>query len=200
MKCFVASLVVCLVTGLAYASLQAGENGTKKAFVVPEAKQPRGFPNPGEVGAIIVKQYPSYRAARVTSDSMRQNAMFGELFQHIKQNKISMTAPVEMTYPAEGPSSMSFLYSSIEVGETSAAGKVQVVDVPPATVVSIGVRGEYTQDRFEECRSKLMDWLKENNDQWVVAGAPRYLGYNSPFVPDLLKYGEVQVPIRAQDG
>ena len=200
MKCFTASMVVCLIVAFAYASSRAGEKVTKKAFVIPEAKQPIGFPKPGEVGQIIVKQYPLYRAARVTSDAMRQNAMFGELFQHIKQNKISMTAPVEMTYPAEGPSSMAFLYSSIEVGETGAEGKVEVVDVPPATVVSIGVRGKYTQARFDECRSKLTDWLKEKKEQWVVAGAPRYLGYNSPFVPDFLKYGEIQVPIRAHDG
>jgi hypothetical protein len=33
--------------------------------------------------------------------------------------------------------------------------------------------------------------------EWVAAGPPRTLAYNSPFVPGVLKYAEVQIPVVA---
>jgi hypothetical protein len=63
-------------------------------------------------------------------------------------------------------------------------------------VVSIGIRGNYTRERFAKALAKLQDWLEEHGDQFRPAGPPRYFAYNSPFVPGLLKFGEVQVPVR----
>ena len=34
---------------------------------------------------------------------------------------------------------------------------------------------------------------------WAVDGAPRYLGYNGPFVLPPWRYGEVVVPVRERD-
>jgi effector-binding domain-containing protein len=200
MKIALASLLVCLFAALAFSTLWADEQKPGGALVVPEAKLPDGFPRPGKVGQIVIKQYPAYRAARVTSDSTNQNRMFGQLFNHIKDNQIAMTAPVEMTYTDQGTSSMSFLYSHPEMGETGQDGSVQVVDIPASTVVSIGVRGDYESARFLQYRERLEKWLEQNKDQWKPVGPARYLGYNSPFVPDFLKYGEVQIPIQSHEG
>lgn len=123
--------------------------------------------------------------------------MFRSLFRHITRNDVSMTAPVEMTYDEDGPTSMSFLYGSLEIGEPGGDGVVEVADQAAATVVAIGVRGSYTQQRYEENLALLTKWLAANADQWEVVGEPRQLSFNSPFVPGVMKYSEVQIPIRA---
>lgn len=176
-----------------------------------EAELPKGFPEPGPVGEIVVKQYPAYRAAR-TAMTDGQGSAFGVLFNHITRNKIEMTAPVEMTYDrpdgeagggggaggkpaALRPRAMAFLYGRPDLGEAGEGGKVEVVDVPAATAVSAGVRGAYTDDRLRKSAAKLEAWLKKNADRYEPAGPPRYLGYNSPFVPPWSQYGEVQIPV-----
>ena len=77
----------------------------KAPFAINEANLPRGFPTPGPVGTVTVKNYPAYRAAVVREDNgqgeqAQQNSMFSVLFKHIKKNDIPMTAPVEMDEPA----------------------------------------------------------------------------------------------------
>jgi hypothetical protein len=194
-----------------------------------EADLPRGFPPPGPVGEVIVKQYPSYRAARAemadAGPKRGQNEAFGVLFNHIQTHDIAMTAPVEMTYrqdaapppveggagdgrtPANAPAengrklemaatAMAFLYASTDLGKAGREGDVDVIDVPPMTVVSIGVQGDYTERRMAEAVAKLRAWLSHNEGGHLPDGPPRYLGYNSPFNLPWLKYGEVQIPIK----
>lgn len=184
-------------------------------FMIKEAALPLGYPPPGPVGAVIVKNYPACRAAVVRADATqnersRQNSMFGVLFRHIKKNKIAMTSPVEMTYeptpslPATQPDAapdalrpvaMAFLYRQPDWGKPGPDGPVEVVDVPPMKVVSIGVRGGYNGRNFVSAVQKLTEYLKLHADRYEPAGPPRYLGYNSPFVPGFLRYGEVQLPV-----
>jgi hypothetical protein len=159
------------------------------------------------VGEIIVKEYPAYRMARIQRGeggiAGGPNVMFRPLFNHIKRNDIPMTAPVEMGYPehvkpGEGASSMAFLYGEQTWGTSGADAndrRVVVEDVPAMTVVSIGVRGGYTNANFEKAISKLNAWIQQRADQVGVIGPPRYLAYNSPFVLGFLKYGEVQLPV-----
>jgi hypothetical protein len=185
----------------------ASNSEMKRPFVFKEAKLPAGFPAPGPVGEIIVKDYPAYRMARVQRGERGvkggPNVMFRPLFNHIKRNDIPMTAPVEMGYPehvepGERVSSMAFLYGEPSwgtAGTDAADQRVVVEDVPPMTAVSIGVRGGYTDANFEKAISKLGAWARERADEVRVVGPPRYLAYNSPFVPGFLKYGEVQLPV-----
>ena len=192
----------------------------KAPFAFNEASLPRGFPTLGPVGTVIVKNYPAYRAAVVREnhrqgERAQQNSMFGVLFKHIKKNDIPMTAPVEMTYessteppgatattkPAATPSpsrpvAMAFLYGQPEWGKPGADGAIDVVDVPAMTVVSVGVRGSYNAENFNEAMGKLTAYLSENTGRYLAAGPPRYLGYNSPFVPGFLRIGEVQIPVK----
>ena len=175
-----------------------------KPFLFNEAPLPVGFPDPGPVGEIVIKQYPAYRAAFAgelngasSTEGESQDRLFRVLFRHIKQNDIPMTAPVEMTFDSDDDPAMrrmAFLYREPMAGELGDEGAVRVKDVPAMTVASLGVRGGYTEERFSKAIAQLREWLEENR-RFHEVGPPRYLGYNSPFVPSFMRYGEVQVPV-----
>jgi hypothetical protein len=174
-------------------------------FRISEAALPQDWPELTPVGEIRIQAYPVYRAASVTADQAgsEMEQMFGVLFRHIKDEGIAMTAPVDMGYAngemAAGPTDMAFLYRSTQQGTLGADGDVQVRDVDPATFVSLGVRGGYEPTRIAPEVEKLMAWLAEH-PEWQACGPPRYLGYNSPFVPAFMRYGEVQVPVDGLGG
>jgi hypothetical protein len=176
-----------------------------------EARLPEGYPEPGPVDVVIIKTYPASRVAMVQSSEMagaNANGMFWPLFNHIKKEKISMTAPVLMGYgdpkpqTKNGPVSMAFVYEDVHIGRPGPNGNVSVVDLPPLTVASVGVRGSYNEDHLQESVELIRKWLAERGGEHEVSGPPRYLGYNSPFVPWFLRYGEVQLPLgqRESDG
>lgn len=178
----------------------------KPPFMFKEAKLPPGFPPPGPVNVVVVKEYPSYRAARTTAPAGARDpssAMFNPLFRHIKKNNVQMTAPVEMTYDAEvaknsdkpQPINMAFLYERPDQGKTGSDGNIEVLDLPAVTVVSVTIRGSYNARTFSAGLRKLQEHLDAHPEQFTVAGPPRYLGYNSPFVPWFLRVGEVQIPV-----
>lgn len=164
---------------------------------IKEAELPSGFPPYTPVGQIELKDYPAYRKA-----SSSGAAAFWMLFAHIKQNDVKMTAPVEMDYgdpSAEKPKllRMSFLYERPDQGRAGTMGSVEVSDVPPMRVVSIGCRGPQTSTAIDEARQKLLRYLESKRDQLVVAGPMRVLGYNSPFVPRNRSFFEVQIPVKS---
>jgi hypothetical protein len=191
---------------LALSSTAIAEDAVRKPMMISEAKLPEGFPGPGPVGEVITKTYPAHRLARVRSGGPGNDGSFMKLFRHIERNEIAMTAPVEMEMAVDDrgraeadTTSMAFLYGSPETGAAGpdpADPEVVVEDVPELTVVSLGIRGSYREERFAEFTGKLDAWLAEH-PEWVAAGPPRTLAYNSPFVPGLLKYAEVQLPIAA---
>lgn len=172
----------------------------KKPFMFGEAKLPNQFPAPGPVGEILIKQYPAARAAMVQAGSKRdnQNSLFMPLFNHIKSHHIAMSSPVEMIYSTTAPvaqlSAMAFFYGNTTIGQTGKDGSVEVMNVPSSEYVSIGVRGSYDAAHLKTALSQLHGWLGKH-PQYKIIGPPRYLGYNSPFVPFFLRYGEVQLPV-----
>ncbi len=192
----------------------------KPPFLFREAPLPDGFPPAGPVGQVVLKSYPSYRFARVrTADGGGgdPNDMFRPLFQHIQRHEIAMTAPVEIKYAATlgdeaaaepldqhepRAQAMAFLYrepSLGRVGPDPADPRVEVADLPSMMVLSVGVRGGYTARNLSHGLRQIEAWLKQNPPRFKVAGSPRYLAYNSPFVPGFLKFGEVQVPVEVID-
>jgi len=202
-------LVMVMVTGLALVGCVRTSGG---AWYVSSAPLPEGWPELTPVGEVRIRAYPNHRAARTTRaladiDDERDGTgrMFRVLFEHIKQNDIAMTAPVDMGYPttgdvasAGGMSSMAFLYRTNDLGETGSEGMVRIEDVPRATYASVGVRGGYGQTNFEKGLAKVRAWL-DTQDTWTPDGPPRYLGYNGPFTPWFMRYGEVQVPVIERD-
>jgi len=176
------------------------DDAPPRPMVIAEAALPEGFPRPGPVGTVVVKDYPAYRLARTRSGG-DDGGMFMRLFRHIERNDVKMTAPVEMTLPtdADAPAgtAMAFLYASPAIGTPGpdpADAEVVVEDVPAVTVASVGVRGGYGAATFAAGERRIRDWLRDH-PEWQPVGGPRALAYNSPFVPGMLKYAEVQLPV-----
>jgi hypothetical protein len=183
---------------LALRGTAAGESPAEQFRPIKEAEMPRGFPSYTPVGQFELKKYPAYRKASASG-----MAEFWVLFQHIKQNNVKMTAPVEMDYgdPADAKPrerSMSFLYERSDQGTVGKQGSVRVIDVPEMTVLSIGCRGNRTTAAVSEAREKLLKHLEQRKAEYSIAGPVRVMGYNSPFVPRDRNFFEVQIPVKPQ--
>jgi effector-binding domain-containing protein len=166
---------------------------------------PNGFPQPAQIGVIEVKQYPQYRAVTYThAGDLRQatGIAFNPLFQHISNNQIAMTTPVEARYTGTSGqidalpvAEVSFLYPAPNIAPSSVNSAVEVTDTSPMTVVSIGVGGAYTWESYEINLQKLKDWLQEH-PEYEIVGSPRRFFYNSPMTAEATKISEVQIPIK----
>ncbi len=167
---------------------------------------PVGYPAPTPPGAIEIKGYPLVRRAQVRgvmAPDLGMNLSFWSLFRHISRRQIAMTSPVEMDYEGlDGRDekmpdrwTMSFLYRTTDDGPRGVDRSVEIVDLPPMTVVSVGFRGSASIARVQEQLATLELWL-EQHPEWAAAGDPRALFYNGPEVPERNKWVEVQIPIQ----
>ncbi len=164
-----------------------------------EAPIPAGFPAPTPVGVVEIKKLPVYRMAKVANSGMGGNNFF-TLFNHIKKNKIEMTAPVEMTMAEKNgkfaESSMAFLYQETTLGKVGPQGNIAVLDTTECTVVSVGMRGSPSSENIESARRWLLEKIKNAPEAYEIAGELKVMGYNSPFMPEKLRYYEVQLPLK----
>ena len=164
-----------------------------------EAPVPAGFPAPTPVGVVEIKKLPVYRMAKVANSGMGGNNFF-TLFNHIKKNSIEMTAPVEMTMAEKNgkytESSMAFLYQETTLGKVGPQGNVAVLDTTECTVVSVGMRGSPSSENIESARRWLLEKIKNAPEAYEIAGELKVMGYNSPFMPEKLRYYEVQLPLK----
>jgi len=170
------------------------------------AELPKGFPAPTPAGVIEIKQYPPYRSATVRLEGMLAGAAstaFNPLFAHISSNGIAMTSPVEARYPTltleepqlYGQAEVSFLYGSQEIPPGQTAQGVVVQDHPSMIVLSLGLAGEYSWERFQQSARELQAWLVEHPEYQICGSARRFL-YDSPFVASERKRSEVQIPVQ----
>jgi len=172
--------------------------------VAEESPLPGDWPQPSLPGLIRIKTYPPVRSAWVRAPENR-DGQFMVLFRHIQAEQIAMTAPVVMEYsgaagkdPSKlgGTEAMAFLYRRTDQGKTGKYGAVAVEDDQPLLVVSVGLKGSYREANFRDALEKLRQWLGAH-PKWRVAGPPRVLAYNSPFMLWWMKYSEVQIPVAA---
>ncbi|MFK7741371.1 MAG: heme-binding protein [Planctomycetota bacterium] len=174
--------------------------------VFEEADYPEGFPRPTTIGEIELRDYPTYRMARTKMNASGSNGAFWPLFQHIKKNEISMTAPVQMDYSSEKqgsddaagtqrPATMAFLYGSKSIDPSKVDAGIEVVDVPKVTVLSIGGNGFERKARLVEMEQQLRAFAAASPDL-EVAGPIRTMSYNGPSVRGERRYYEVQLPVR----
>jgi hypothetical protein len=166
-----------------------------------EAPLPLGFPAPARVAAVALRRLPALRAARVPSAG--GGSAFGRLFQHISSRGIPMTAPVLASLApgaAAAALDMAFLYPSPATGAPGGGGGggVEVVDLPPATVLSVGVRGEASEGARRVARAAVEGELAARGLR--AAGAWQALSYNSPMLGEALRYWELQVPVEEAAG
>jgi hypothetical protein len=164
-----------------------------------EAPVPAGFPAPTPVGVVEIKKLPVYRMAKVANSGLGGNNFF-TLFNHIKKNKIEMTAPVEMTMAEKNgkytESSMAFLYQETTLGNVGPQGNIAVLDTKECMVASIGMRGSPSSENIESARRWLIEKIKNAPEAYEIAGELKVMGYNSPFMPEKLRYYEVQLPLK----
>jgi hypothetical protein len=176
------------------------------AYSAASAPLPEGFPPPTPDREIEIKQYPAYRAATVQMIGDLEYAPsrgFSPLYRHISSNDISMTAPAETRYPVatlqeqttQGESAVSFLYRSLDIVPSEVAQNIQVEDIPPMMVVSIGTRGRYDLESYMASIQRLQAWLAAH-PEYEVVGQPRRFFYDGPFLPDMLKRSDVQIPVK----
>lgn len=167
---------------------------------VLEAGMPEGVPGFRALDELELRSYPAYRMVRAAMKG-NSTAAFWPLFQHIKSHSIAMTTPVQIDYRSDGDdrrqASMAFLYGSTALGTPGRDGKVEVVDVPATTVISIGSRGPATPTRIAELHERVKAWIAQS-PEWESAGPLRVMEYNSPFLTGDRRYFEVQVPVRAR--
>jgi hypothetical protein len=164
-----------------------------------EAPVPAGFPAPSPVGVVEIKKLPVYRMAKVANSGLGGNNFF-TLFNHIKKNKIEMTAPVEMTMAEKNgkytESSMAFLYQETTLGKVGPQGNIAVLDTKECMVASIGMRGSPSSENIESAKRWLVEKIKIAPEAYDIAGELKVMGYNSPFMPEKLRYYEVQLPLK----
>lgn len=170
---------------------------------------PEGYPAPTPPGAIELKRYPLVRRAEIggtITPDWGMNFAFFPLFNHIKRRQIAMTSPVEMNYDglgaigAERPKSwtMSFVYRTPDLGPDGVDSKddrILIEDIPPMTVLAIGMRGPYKLKRVNQGLGALRTWLSQQSE-WEEAGDPRAMFYNGPEMGSRDKWSEVQIPLR----
>ena len=93
---------------------------------------------------------------------------------------------------------MAFMYEHAAQGQTGPDGSVEVTDIEPMLVVSMGCRGRSSDAAVAEALEDLIDWVASRDDI-EVSGPVRRFGYNGPSVPMNRKYFEVQIPVRQLD-
>lgn len=148
-----------------------------------------------DAGEIEVKTIPERTlivAQRDQSYFEANNALFGRLFRYIKDNDVSMTVPVKADV---NPGKMYFYVGNEDaLKDLKDTDAVKVVTEPERVVMSIGVRGKYSESNFEEARELLFDELA-GSEQWKKSGEAYAIYWNGPYVPDFMKRFEVHVPV-----
>ncbi|MBT7405481.1 MAG: hypothetical protein HN754_05160 [Opitutae bacterium] len=150
----------------------------------------------GEIKVLNLPQRTALEASSSTSYFSENNGLFRKLFRYISSHDISMTTPVEADIT---PGKMRFFVGEDDLGKKFKTTKdVSVKVLPSMKVVSIGIRGSYSQERFTENRKKLTAWLASNK-KFEQSGEAYGVYWNGPFVPGVFKRSEVHIPIRAKN-
>jgi len=121
-----------------------------------------------------------------------RNYLFRRLFNYISENNVAMTAPVEARI--ENAQMKFYVGTKDKLKELKDRGSVKVVTIPQRTVVSIGIRGTYTESNFEKAKTQLEQWLRDTTG-YQQAGAAYAVYWDAPFMPWFLKRSEVQIPV-----
>lgn len=147
------------------------------------------------VGTIETKTLPARRTlvASAPGDAFDdRGAAFMKLFNYIKDNQIAMSVPVEAS--ASTNEMIFFVGGEHKTRAITSANEVEVRTLPETTVASIGLRGSYTRENFDQGLKRLNAWLTLQTE-WRANGAPYAVYWNSPFVPWFLRKSEIHVPL-----
>lgn len=121
-----------------------------------------------------------------------RNYLFRRLFNYISENKVAMTTPVEARI--DNAQMKFYVGTKDKLKELKDRGSVKVVTIPQRTVVSIGIRGAYTESNFERAKTQLEQWLKDKKE-YRQSGDAYAVYWDAPFMPWFLKRSEVHIPV-----
>jgi hypothetical protein len=147
-----------------------------------------------EPGVVELKTIPAARIiqARAGGDYWRDGSPFRPLFRYISDHDVAMTVPVEVDV---AENRMRFLVGSDAPTELPEQhGAASLLAREQRIVLAAGLRGGYSQARYDAGVQALASWLAEH-PEWVAAGQPVAVFWNGPYVPGPLKRSEVQVPV-----
>ena len=148
--------------------------------------------DPGEIEIKTIPERTLIVARRGENYFEENNALFGQLFRYIQDHNVSMTVPVKADIE---PGKMYFYIGTEDLKkDLGNSGSVEVVTEPALQVMSLGVRGGYSQKNFEKARDKLLDQLALSKS-WKMDGAVYAIFWNGPYVPFFMKKFEVHVPV-----
>jgi hypothetical protein len=147
------------------------------------------------VGKIVTIDLPERLALEAKTNGAyfdSDNGLFRKLFRYISNNDVSMTTPVEADI---NPGKMRFFVGKKDASKNlQSNNSVDVITLPTRKVVSIGIRGGYSEKNFLENKKKLEIWLSKNK-QFTQSGDAYGVYWNGPFVPGFFKRSEVHIPI-----
>ena len=148
-----------------------------------------------DVNVIEIKTVPAATLLVARSEDNyfdKKKDLFRPLFRYIQTNDIPMTVPVEADI---NPGAMYFYVDSNQANKTlEDTDEVNVIQLPERTVISIGVRGSYSEKNFNKARETLIAYLA-GQDDWIQAEPARAIYWNGPFTLGFLKRSEVHIPI-----
>ena len=147
-------------------------------------------------GVCEVKSLPEGTVLRtsVQGDYFDENNnLFRRLFDAINRNEVPMTVPVEAKMK---PGTMVFYLDAASAKRKNLQLPKGVVreTLPARIVASIGIRGGYSKESYEENLAELRAWLKAQRNYRVI-GEPYAVYWNSPFMLPFLKRSEVHIPV-----
>ena len=149
----------------------------------------------GEIKILDLPERIALEASTDTSYFSENNGLFRKLFRFISSNDISMTTPVEADIK---PGKMRFFVGKDDLDKRiKNTIDVQIKKLPATKVASIGIRGSYSEGRFNQHKKKLSAWLSENK-RFERTGEAYGVYWNGPFLPGVFKRSEVHIPIRAK--
>jgi hypothetical protein len=123
------------------------------------------------------------------------NRLFRPLFNYISSQKIAMTTPVEAQIDQ---AVMYFWVAPSEVAKVVGdRDGVEDIRISERQVASLGARGGYGRDNFEQTRDKLRAWL-ETHPEVEVTGEAYAVYWHGPFTPWFAKRSEVHIPVRTK--
>jgi effector-binding domain-containing protein len=126
-------------------------------------------------------------------------SMTAPVTQEAGSEKIAMTAPVSQE--STGSSwRISFLMPSKYKMETlpdPIDERIALKTVPARSMAAIRYSGTWSQNRFEEKRSLLLERVQEQG--WKTLGEPTWARYDPPFMPWFLRRNEILVAVEKND-
>lgn len=147
------------------------------------------------VGKIEVKVVPAMitlQASDRGNHFKNRGRKFMKLFRYIQSNEVKMTVPVEVD--VENNSMRFVVGTADEHKNLKATEKVSVERQPGRLVLSIGLRGSYSEANFVDGEKKLRKWLEETKE-YRPLGKAYVVYWHGPYIPSVLKRSEVHIEI-----